>query len=53
MIGYTWITPIDDGLYHVGCAYYKNDHELWTYLTNTLKKCLVVITLESVDVHQK
>ena len=38
MIGYTWITPIDDGLYHVGCAYYKNDHELWTYLTKYTKK---------------
>jgi len=38
MIGYTWITPIEDKLYHVGCAYYKNDHTLWTYLTKYTKK---------------
>ncbi|ACV24068.1 Dehydrogenase (flavoprotein)-like protein [Methanocaldococcus fervens AG86] len=38
MIGHTWIVPVGDGLYHVGCAYYKNDHELWEFLNKYVKK---------------
>ncbi|ACX73367.1 conserved hypothetical protein [Methanocaldococcus vulcanius M7] len=37
MIGYTWVNPIGDNLYHVGCAYYKNDYELWNYLAKYSK----------------
>ncbi|AIJ05512.1 hypothetical protein JH146_0663 [Methanocaldococcus bathoardescens] len=38
LIGYTWIAPIGDGLYHVGCAYYRNGHELWEYLKRYVKR---------------
>ncbi|XRP96698.1 NAD(P)/FAD-dependent oxidoreductase [Methanocaldococcus sp. 16A] len=38
LIGYTWITPIGNGLYHVGCSYYKNDHKLWELLKRYVKK---------------
>jgi len=38
LIGYTWIAPIGNGLYHVGCSYYRNDHELWEFLKRYVKK---------------
>ncbi|CAB3289086.1 conserved protein of unknown function [Methanocaldococcus lauensis] len=38
LIGYSWVIPIENEMYHIGCAYYKNSNKLLDYLTIYVKK---------------